>query len=805
MHVMMRVLLALSLIGSAACEREFLGAGQSGCQNGSDCESGLRCVRKVCTAIRTGIGGQEVDCRFTDDPFEPNDSADAAREVKLGSFSALRLCPDDEDWFSFEIAEAGPLTVQLKVAQGDAPRGITLHAAGGEELTPSGSESLGGDEVREFDIAGAGTYVLGVTAGGAATPSTYDLSAGLPGPVACLLAPDSSRDAPVALTDGAGRGTLCEGSEGWWSLDLGPGDAVIAEVTAGEAAPGLAIFGAGDEALAEGPSPLELPRVLEAGPHLVRVGGVDAEAAYELTVTVCDNDEGEPGNEGSEGAVATAVGDSSAGVACFADVDWWRVDDLPSAGTVTALLQSEGADDGALDLAIFLDPAGEAATEASLAGGEATADAPMPFGEPVSAWVRVTAGDASVGDYRLTVTAPAPVCENDEHEGQGGNDRKGAQTELGGLRGIQNPEVVSGTLCPGDVDWYGFDAAHPLAPGDGVRLQAEFSAPAEGVVVRVEGGQQSGEWRTDENDPDSIDQGYVFDRGGGLFVQVEGIGNAPLDYELTVTRGPDCTESEDEHEGEQRFEDDGDNPWSPASGAERLEQIDAYSCMADPDSFRLWGESYGQLLVELEWDATEAELTLDLFFESQLVEPGEDLTDGPRGLARATMGDLRQQIRDGGDEGAVVVGEGIARVRMRRGEGAPYTLRVTRQAPATLSQIQDTVFTPKCAIDTCHTASSARDAGGLNLEAGVSMLALVRQPAATAPDGEVDPPNLVEPSDPFSSYLAFVLWDHETRALKPHPPEGDDEPKASTLDLDRIWAWIELGALDDAQDPEPDN
>jgi hypothetical protein len=104
----------------------------------------------------------------------------------------------------------------------------------------------------------------------------------------------------------------------------------------------------------------------------------------------------------------------------------------------------------------------------------------------------------------------------------------------------------------------------------------------------------------------------------------------------------------------------------------------------------------------------------------------------------------------------------------------------------TLSSIQAEIFTPSCALGSCH--GGATPERGLNLTAGRARESLVNQPSPTHSELL-----RVKPGAPEESLLVLVL---EGRA----PPETDPMPVGGRLDADSIAAireWISLGANDD--------
>lgn len=168
---------------------------------------------------------------------------------------------------------------------------------------------------------------------------------------------------------------------------------------------------------------------------------------------------------------------------------------------------------------------------------------------------------------------------------------------------------------------------------------------------------------------------------------------------------------------------------------------------------------------------------------------------------------------DRNHDGIVTVAEILAAVTAALdGCPAPYadsqvfTLRVTNIPPptssptptptpeaqptpiptqATLQQIQDTIFTPHCAIGTCHDSGSATQ--NLDLSAGASYRQLVNVPS-------VDATALlrVDPGQPDDSFLLIKV-----QGLPP-PGEGSQMPLSGRLlsadQIQLIRDWILKGA-----------
>jgi hypothetical protein len=101
---------------------------------------------------------------------------------------------------------------------------------------------------------------------------------------------------------------------------------------------------------------------------------------------------------------------------------------------------------------------------------------------------------------------------------------------------------------------------------------------------------------------------------------------------------------------------------------------------------------------------------------------------------------------------------------------------------ATLSSIQQSVFTPACALSGCHGGSSPQE--NLDLSAGNSRNGLVN--ITSTEDGVM---KRVEPGNSEQSWLMKKLNGDGTSVM---PTTG----KLSQATIDTIAAWINAGALD---------
>ena len=115
--------------------------------------------------------------------------------------------------------------------------------------------------------------------------------------------------------------------------------------------------------------------------------------------------------------------------------------------------------------------------------------------------------------------------------------------------------------------------------------------------------------------------------------------------------------------------------------------------------------------------------------------------------------------------------------------------------PATLSELQEDILTPSCALEGCHSAFlPARD---LDLSEGVSYEALVDAPS------QEPGYTLVVPGDPERSLLYQVLLDdiygdgeESAASLGQMPPQVGNSAGLSQQHKAAVRSWIADGAQD---------
>jgi len=93
-----------------------------------------------------------------DDVYEPNDTPQGAIDLTAPVSISAILCPDDEDWFSFELVDVNALQLIFAVDQGDID--VLILDAQGEEV--ASGESTDDDEEVDLSQLSRGQYTVQV-------------------------------------------------------------------------------------------------------------------------------------------------------------------------------------------------------------------------------------------------------------------------------------------------------------------------------------------------------------------------------------------------------------------------------------------------------------------------------------------------------------------------------------------------------------------------------------------------------------------------------------------------------------------
>ena len=121
------------------------------------------------------------------------------------------------------------------------------------------------------------------------------------------------------------------------------------------------------------------------------------------------------------------------------------------------------------------------------------------------------------------------------------------------------------------------------------------------------------------------------------------------------------------------------------------------------------------------------------------------------------------------------------------GTSSGVVVTVANVVPVTLTQIQNAVFTPTCAVSGCHDGGGNFLPRSMDLRAGNSHGSIVGVPAEQAALDRV------EPGDPDASYLIDKLEGNQAANTQRMPPGG---PFLDQATIDMIRQWITDGALD---------
>jgi hypothetical protein len=157
------------------------------------------------------------------------------------------------------------------------------------------------------------------------------------------------------------------------------------------------------------------------------------------------------------------------------------------------------------------------------------------------------------------------------------------------------------------------------------------------------------------------------------------------------------------------------------------------------------------------------------------------------GVADALGGAAPCRAFDLDGDGLITISELVSAVNMALG-GCPSTPTPTPTAAVMFGEIQRNIFSPRCAIATCHNPSSK--AGNLNLAAGSSYDQLVGV-APTVDTAREAGLLRVDPRHPENSFLLVKL-------TGPPPDQGSRMPLTgdplSDAEIQLIRAWIAQGA-----------
>lgn len=452
------------------------------CGAPADCPSGaMKCVDNLCyePAVcaedldclegASCLGGQCAQPHFADDPFEPNDSAPAAKALAPGEWTGLTIQSWDDDWFAVSVPAGFALLARVRYSP----------SAGDLDLSLLDTTAL---HVLSMDVAHPSWAVVGVPArpspqtyllrvqNPSGTVPEYDLTTALVGKPLCV--PDAvGAPAPggAELVEGSELVThgasLCPGEADWYMVQTFGSASVTAAIMFPHALGDLdvRIFD-GDLELASASAPgagFEVASVanVSAGTWYVEVrGATDLDHnGYALSIKTassasCQLDSMEV-NDGPIGA-PDFEGLHEQLTLCPGDVDWFATTVPAGQGLVSTITYANFSAQLAVDV---IDVDG--ATLLASAPG-----APFPKGVKTQAaayevapkaktvYTRVRRVEPLIGDqfvpYSLQVAVVPGFCVDDDAEPDSGWDLAHPLPTLPG-------QSVTGKLCPGDPgDWF---------------------------------------------------------------------------------------------------------------------------------------------------------------------------------------------------------------------------------------------------------------------------------------------------------------------------------------------------------------
>ncbi len=363
-----------------------------------------------------------LDCTPRDDEYEPNDSLDEPAPLdEPGLYEDLRLLPDNEDWFAFEVCDGGTLDVALRFLHERGDLDLIVFNEAGDEV--GASRGVGDGELVVGRDLPAGLYVAKVFGFGE-DPTRYDLVWGVACPAQVeddrFEENDNRRQAPRLEPGGHPELMITADDEDWFVVDTCRAGTLTVGITFlnDDGDLDLALFdGAGDElgsSLSMDDNEEVVLEELAGGPVFIMVEGWGgAENAYHLQIALdCEprvDDEWEDNDVFAE-AAPMEEGDYDGLRVLPRDDDWYLVD-----------VACEG---GTLDVAIGMDPeAGDLNLEVWSSGEELLAESATDGGlERLSLpdlaadlyAVRVYGQGGAWNDYWLSTVISCPRGEDDD-------------------------------------------------------------------------------------------------------------------------------------------------------------------------------------------------------------------------------------------------------------------------------------------------------------------------------------------------------------------------------------------------------
>lgn len=333
------------------------------CSDANGCNGGFERITRAdrFAYLIPGLGASPPAC--DDDGFEDNDTDTTATPLSPGVVTGLTICPNDDDFFSFEGDAGDALQVDVDFVDSVGDLDVRLYANG--TLVDESESSSNGESVAHTATT-ATTWVVEVY-GYQGAANTYALDVEIDTPAPCpvdAFEPNDSTGAaaelPLGETPGLG---LCTGDEDWYAIDLTAGQELVVDVLFdhGDGDLDIRLLRNGQEVdVGESGNDDERVTVLAPsdGTYVLQVyGWRGATAPYALDVEVHDppgpcTDDGFEDNDDAASATRATPGIASGLQVCVDDDDWFAID-LQAGEALTATLTFDH-DVGDLDMALVV-------------------------------------------------------------------------------------------------------------------------------------------------------------------------------------------------------------------------------------------------------------------------------------------------------------------------------------------------------------------------------------------------------------------------------------------------------------------
>ncbi|MCO4761647.1 MAG: VWA domain-containing protein [Myxococcales bacterium] len=179
-------------------------------------------------------------CPRTEDPLEPNDTLQQAKEVPLGRPLPMRLCPRNEDWIAVRLSAGQGVLVKAKAEFDLGTETLELDVMGPDgALLSHGVQAKEGYLARMAYAPIPGLYYVRVR-GGIDTEASYQLSISVLPP--CQRRDDAyeQNDQALSANPMAKRHLsgplppmqLCPGDDDWYQVELAQGESLFVDLMA---------------------------------------------------------------------------------------------------------------------------------------------------------------------------------------------------------------------------------------------------------------------------------------------------------------------------------------------------------------------------------------------------------------------------------------------------------------------------------------------------------------------------------------------------------------------------------------------